>query len=41
MWSAEHALLDTPEGHALIHGGFSPDRAFTFDPSTLSTPPHW
>jgi len=36
MWSAEHALLDTPEGHALIHGGFSPNRAFTFDPSTLT-----
>lgn len=36
MWSAEHALLDTPIGHALIHGGFSPDRAFTFDPSTLT-----
>jgi FtsP/CotA-like multicopper oxidase with cupredoxin domain len=36
MWSAEHALLDTPVGHALIHGGFSPDRAFTFDPSTLT-----
>ncbi|HKQ75726.1 MAG TPA: galactose oxidase-like domain-containing protein [Blastocatellia bacterium] len=35
MWSAEHALLDTPEGLALIHGGFSPNRSFTFNPGTL------
>ncbi len=35
MWSAEHALLDTPEGLALIHGGFSPNRSFVFDPTTL------
>jgi FtsP/CotA-like multicopper oxidase with cupredoxin domain len=32
MWSAEHALLDTPEGHVLIHGGFSPNKSFTFNP---------
>jgi plastocyanin len=36
MWSAEHALLDTPEGLALIHGGFSPNRSFTFNPSNLT-----
>lgn len=35
MWSAEHALLDTPEGLVLIHGGFSPNLSFTFDPNTL------
>lgn len=36
MWSAEHALLDTPEGLVLIHGGFSPNLSFTFDPNTLA-----
>lgn len=36
MWSAEHALLDTLEGLVLIHGGLSPNRTFTFDPSTLT-----
>lgn len=36
MWSAEHAMLDTPEGLVLIHGGNSPNRSFTFDPSALS-----
>ncbi len=36
MWSAEHALLNTPEGLVLIHGGLSPNRSFTFDPSTLT-----
>lgn len=36
MWSAEHALLDTPEGLVLIHGGFSPNRSFTFHPGTLT-----
>jgi plastocyanin len=36
MWSAEHALLDTPEGLVLVHGGFSPNRSFTFDPGTLT-----
>jgi plastocyanin len=35
MWSAAHAILDTPEGLALIHGGFSPTNAFVFDPTTL------
>ena len=36
MWSAEHTILDTPTGTALIHGGFSPVRSFTFDPPTLT-----
>jgi hypothetical protein len=36
MWSAEHALLDTPEGHLLVHGGFSPNRTFEFHPGTLT-----
>ena len=36
MWSAEHALLNTPEGLVLIHGGFSPNRSFTFHPGTLT-----
>jgi FtsP/CotA-like multicopper oxidase with cupredoxin domain len=36
MWSSEHAYLDTPEGKLLVHGGFSPDQAYIFDPSTLS-----
>jgi hypothetical protein len=36
MWSAEHTMLDTTEGTVLIHGGFSPNKSFTFDPSTLT-----
>ena len=36
LWSAEHALLDNPEGTLLAHGGFSPNRSFTFDPQTLT-----
>ena len=38
MWSAAHAILDTPEGLVLIQGGFSPNRCFTFnpDPAVLS-----
>ena len=36
MWSAEHALLNTATGLVLVHGGFSPNRAFTFDPATLN-----
>lgn len=36
MWSAEHALLNTAEGHVLIHGGFSPRTSFVFNPSTLN-----
>ncbi len=36
MWSAEHAVLDTPQGTVLIHGGFSPDKSFAFDPATLT-----
>jgi plastocyanin len=36
MWSAEHTVLDTPQGTVLIHGGFSPDKAFAFDPATLT-----
>lgn len=33
MWSAAHALLDTPEGTVLMHGGFAATGAFTFNPS--------
>ena len=36
LWSAAHALLDTPEGHVLVNGGFSPDKAFVFEPGTLT-----
>ena len=36
MWSAEHAILDTAEGLVLIHGGFSPNRSFLFDPTTVT-----
>jgi plastocyanin len=36
MWSAEHTILDTPAGSVLIHGGFSPDKAFNFDPGSLT-----
>jgi plastocyanin len=36
MWSAEHAFLDTPEGKLLVHGGFSPNQAYIFDPPTRS-----
>lgn len=32
MWSAAHAVLDTPEGIVLIHGGLSGTSAFTFNP---------
>lgn len=34
LWSAAHAVLDTPEGLVLAHGGFSPNRVFSFDPVT-------
>ena len=34
MWSGGHAILDTPEGLVLIHGGFSPNHCFTFNPAT-------
>jgi hypothetical protein len=36
LWSAAHTLLDTPEGLVLAHGGFTPNRCFTFDPATLA-----
>lgn len=36
LWSAEHTVLDTAAGTVLIHGGFSPDKAFTFDPVSLT-----
>lgn len=36
MWSAAHAILSTPEGLALIHGGFSPNNSFVFNPVTLA-----
>lgn len=34
LWSAEHTLLDTAEGLVLVNGGFTPNRAFTFNPAT-------
>jgi hypothetical protein len=38
LWSAEHALLDTPAGLVLAHGGIAPMpvRAFTFDHANSS-----
>jgi plastocyanin len=36
MWSAEHTVLDTAAGTVLIHGGFSLNKAFTFDPASLT-----
>ena len=36
MWSAEHTILDTAAGTVLIHGGFSPNKAFSFDPAALT-----
>jgi len=36
MWSAEHTILDTAAGTVLIHGGFSPNKSFTFDPALLA-----
>lgn len=35
LWSAEHTILDTPEGLVLANGGFTPNKAFTFDPTSL------
>lgn len=36
LWSAEHTVLDTAAGTVLVHGGFSPDKAFNFDPAALT-----
>ncbi|MGH8543016.1 MAG: galactose oxidase-like domain-containing protein [Gammaproteobacteria bacterium] len=36
MWSAEHTVLDTAAGTVLIHGGFSPNKSFSFDPASLT-----
>jgi hypothetical protein len=36
LWSAEHTLLDTPEGTVLVNGGFTPNKAFVFDPGGLA-----
>jgi plastocyanin len=36
LWSAEHTILDTAAGLVLIHGGFSPNKSFTFDPTALT-----
>ena len=36
LWSAEHTFLDTPQGTALIHGGFTPREAYLFNPATLA-----
>jgi len=34
MWSAAHAVLNTPEGIVLVHGGLSGTSAFTFNPTS-------
>lgn len=34
MWSAEHTFLDDGVGTLLVHGGFSPNQTFRFDPTT-------
>jgi hypothetical protein len=36
LWSGAHTVLNTPEGLVLIHGGFTPNRSFTFNPATLT-----
>lgn len=36
LWSAEHTILDTPEGIVLAHGGFTPNKAFVFDPRPVA-----
>lgn len=36
LWSAEHTILDTAAGTVLVNGGFTPNKAFTFDPGTLT-----
>ena len=36
LWSAEHTTLDTAEGTVLAHGGFTPNKAFVFDPPSLT-----
>lgn len=36
LWSAKHTVLDTAAGTVLIHGGFSPDKSFNFDPAALT-----
>jgi hypothetical protein len=36
MWSAAQALLDTPEGIVLVHGGLSGTSSFTFNPTDLT-----
>ncbi|MBL8342686.1 MAG: DUF1929 domain-containing protein [Rubrivivax sp.] len=36
MWSAQHTVLDDAAGSVLVHGGFSPDKSFLFDPATLT-----
>lgn len=35
IWSAEHAYLNDARGTLLVHGGFTPQQAFLFDPVTL------
>ncbi len=34
LWSSEHTFLDTPQGTLLANGGFTPNKAFLFDPPT-------
>ena len=36
LWSAEHTILDTAAGTVLANGGFTPNKAFTFDPASLT-----
>ena len=36
LWSAEHTILDTPTGTVLVNGGFTPNKAFVFEPPSLT-----
>jgi hypothetical protein len=36
IWSAEHAYLADPAGSLLVHGGFTPNETYLFDPGSLT-----
>lgn len=36
LWSAAHTILDTAAGTVLANGGFTPEKAFVFDPPSLT-----
>jgi hypothetical protein len=36
LWSGDHTILDTAAGTVLIHGGFTPNKSFVFDPASLT-----